>query len=381
MATVEGKGEGGKVLLVEDDASQLTVLQTALSSYDYHSAIFTSAEDALSGCQPLLLDVAILDMDLPGMDGIELGIKLKELVGPNLFLPVVIVSGQGSLDDRLRAYRAGMDDFLPKPINHQELALRIQPLIARKRQRAELVQVNEALLRAQEKRGELAALVVHDLRNPMTAILGNVQLLEEFIEEERDMERQCLRDLNELSVRALSLINGLLDVEELEDGLLKANRQVIDLDEFVNHFPAFYQTATTARKLGFTVEVPQGMTANFDGELIGRIIENLLDNSVRYAPRGGQIVLRAIAEGKDLLVEVGNSGPEIPTLEQERMFERYYRLESKRKGSRSNRGLGLYFCRLAAEAHQGSISVVSKPDLPACFALKLPDCLAFDGAA
>jgi signal transduction histidine kinase len=117
---------------------------------------------------------------------------------------------------------------------------------------------------------------------------------------------------------------------------------------------------------------------NIDGELIGRIIENLLDNSVRYAPRGGKVVLRAVAQDKNLLVEVGNSGPEIPSLEQERMFDRYYRLESGRRGSRSNRGLGLYFCRLAAEAHQGSISVVSRPDLPACFVLSLPDCLSFD---
>ena len=378
MAQLEGKGDGGKLLLVEDDTAQLTVLQTALRNHDYHSAIFTNAEEALAGCQPLLLDAAILDMDLPGMDGIELGTKLKELVGPELYLPVVIVSGQGTLEDRLRAYRAGMDDYLTKPINHQELALRLAPLIARKRQGAELVHVNEALLRAQQKRSELAALVVHDLRNPMAAILGNVQLLEESIEEDRTMERQCVRDLNELGLRALSLINGLLDVEELEDGLLKANRQAVDLDEFVNHFPAFYETATSARKLGFTVEVPQGLLANIDGELIGRIIENLLDNSVRYAPRSGKVVLRAIANGKDLLVEVGNSGPEIPELERERMFDRYYRLESRRKGSRSNRGLGLYFCRLAAEAHGGSITVVPKPDLPACFVLSLPDCLSFD---
>ncbi len=378
MSGAEGKGEGGKLLLVEDDVSQLTVLQSALRQHDYHSAIFTSAEEALSGCQPLLLDAAILDMDLPGIDGIELGAKLKEAVGPDLFLPVVIVSGKGDLDDRLRAYRAGIDDFLVKPINHQELALRIAPLIARKRQQAELVRVNEALHRAQERRSELAALIVHDLRNPMAAILGNVQLLEESIEPEREMDRQCIDDLNELGLRALSLINGLLDIEELEDGMLRTNRQEVDLDEFVNHFPAFYQTATSARRLSFGVDVPGGMNAYFDGELIGRIIQNLLDNSVRYAPRGGQVILRAHAEGRDLLILVGNSGPPIPELEQERMFERYYRLESRRKGARASRGLGLYFCRLAAEAHEGSIRVVSKPDLPACFELRLPDCLRRD---
>lgn len=372
MELADGQGEGGKLLLVENDLSQQSELQTALRNHDYHSATFTSAEEALKGCQPLLVDAAILDLDLPGMDGIALGQKLKEMVGPDLFLPVVIVSDTGELEDRLRAYRAGCDDFLSKPINHLELSLRLEPLVARKRQQAELVRVNEALKRAQTRRRELAALVVHDLRNPMTAILGNVQLLEEWVAEEEHEQRQCLRDLNELGIRSLSMINGLLDVEELEEGILEANRQLIELDEFMNHFPAFYETATKARRLGFTVEVAPDLVADFDRVLIGRIIENLLDNSVRYAPRGGKVVLRAFTEGPDLLIEVGNSGPEIPELERERMFERYYQLESRRKGSRSNRGLGLYFCRLAAEAHQGGITVVSRPGLPACFELRLP---------
>jgi signal transduction histidine kinase len=376
MAEVEGQGEGGKLLLVEDDDSQLRVLQTALRGHDYHSATFHSAEEALAGCQPLLLDAAILDMELPGgMDGIELGKKLKEMVGPELFLPVVIVSGNGALEHRLRAYRAGCDDFLIKPINHQELALRLEPLVARKRQREELVRVNEALQRAQENRSELAALVVHDLRNPMTAILGNVQLLEEWGDKEDDGQQQVLRDLTELGHKVMSMINGLLDVEELEDGILKTNRQPVDVHEFIHHFPAFYETATKARKLGLTVEVEEGIQAEFDEELIGRIIENLLDNAVRYAPRGGQVVMRASVDGKDLMIEVGNTGPEIPELERSRMFERYYRLESRRKGSRSNRGLGLYFCRLAAIAHQGSIAVVNRPELPACFELRLPGCV------
>ena len=98
MEYLEGRGDGGKLLLGEEDSSQLAVLQTALRSHDYHSATFASAEEALAGCQPLLLDAAILHMDLPGMDGIELGRKLKELVGADLFLPVVIVSGQSTLD-------------------------------------------------------------------------------------------------------------------------------------------------------------------------------------------------------------------------------------------------------------------------------------------
>jgi signal transduction histidine kinase len=106
------------------------------------------------------------------------------------------------------------------------------------------------------------------------------------------------------------------------------------------------------------------------------VVENLLDNAVRYAPRRGEVRFRARAQGDALIMEVGNSGPEIPESEKARIFERYYRLEGRRQGARTNRGLGLYFCRLAAEAHAGTIEVTSTEGLPACFVLTLPGAIA-----
>ncbi len=379
----EGKrGAGGKVLVVHHDPQLRATLREALESEQYHCAVFASAQEALDECEPTLLGAVVLELDLPGQDALALGYRFKELVGARAFLPVLVIGEAASVEQRLieqaRGDFRGCDDFLTTPLCRAELAVRLASQIDRRDAHDELLQVNAALEREQERRRKLAALVVHDLRNPLSAIAGNVQLLTELIKECESkpdpMTFQCLGDLEELSIRTLNMVGGILDVEELEEGRLKASQDQVDVHQFVSRMPSFYKTAIEARKLTLVTHCDQPLHAHFDRHLIARIVENLLDNAVRYAPRAGRVVLNALADGDDLVLEVGNNGPGIPDQEQDKMFERYYQLEAH-KGTRANRGLGLYFCRLAAQAHDGTISVTSRPDLPACFVLRLPGAL------
>lgn len=369
-------GPDDLILIVEDDPAQRRTLEQALGRHGVACQAFDSGEEALAECNLDRVVAAVLDVQLPGMDGIELGRRLKERDRGGVFLPVVLVGGLAASEDRVRAFQVGCDDFLAKPIHHFELAVRLASLLARRAQHVELLAANESLRRGLEKKRELAALVVHDLRNPLAAIHGNVQLLREDVDPENEAWNSCLSDIEELSLKALSLVAGLLDVEELEEGLLLAERTVVDVESFARAFPPTYRVAVAARQLELVVEVESGICAELDEALIGRVVENLLDNAVRYAPRRGRVELRACSDGRDLVIEVGNSGPPIPELEHERIFGRYYRLEARRAGARANRGLGLYFCKLAVEAHGGTITVASRDGLPACFVLRLPGAIS-----
>ena len=369
-------GAGAKVVLIhgEPQSKEAQSLVRALERENYHCAVFSSGDDAIEQCEPSLLGAAVVSLDLVGPTSIEVGRRLKELAGEQAFLPVIAFGDGQRIADEVGNFAGACDDFMATPVSDTEFLVRVAALIARQEVQSDLVNLNAELGREQERRRALAALIVHDLRNPLSAMVGNVQLLEEVLEDSGDsMVGQCLQDLSELSARTLSMVAGLLDVEEFEGGMLQANRESVDVHGFVSRMPTFYKTATAARRVTLVVRCPVGVVANFDRQLIGRILENLLDNAVRYAPRDGQVALTVSADEADLIVEVGNNGPAIPEAERERMFERYYRLEGRRKGARANRGLGLYFCRLAAAAHKGSISVGERPELPACFFLRLPD--------
>jgi len=369
------------ILVVHADAGSDEVrnITQALKGAD-SSVICASASQALDSCESVSLSAAILSLDADGVDAIALSRTLKSRAGERAFLPVIAVGSAAQIEALVRDYDGGCDDFMTTPVSPSELSVRLAALAQRRKMQAQQVELNAELEREQERRRTLAALIIHDLRNPLSAMVGNIQLLEEVVPDVDnggdEMVLQCLRDLGELGAQTLSMVAGLLDVEEMEEGLLKAHRDVVDVHEFVLRMPRLYNTALLARRLQLSVHCPTPLVATFDRQLIARIIENLLDNAVRYAPRKGNVVLRVLVDGNDVVIEVGNDGPAIPEREQASIFERYYRLEARRKGARANRGLGLYFCHLAAVAHGGDIEVTSRPELPACFVLRLPNCLA-----
>ena len=303
----------------------------------------------------------------------ELATEMKKLASHAMqFLPLVLV---GSIETiakhQMQAFEA-FDDVIGLPIRKLECAIRLNTLLKRRTAISRLVHANAMLTQAQEKKKALAALVVHDLRNPLAAILGNVQLLRDESSLSVEEKQKIGEDLEALSHKAMSMVASLLDVEELEEGLLRSEPKWVELDVFFGRFPMFYRVMLDIRDITLTFKHTTVEQAWFDEELMFRVIENLLDNSVRYAPKGGQVIVECTPMGDFLQMRIANNGPAIPKSEQEKIFERYYRLDARRQGARANRGLGLYFCKLACEAQGGSIGVGTMEGYPGCFEMMLP---------
>jgi two-component system, OmpR family, heavy metal sensor histidine kinase CusS len=169
----------------------------------------------------------------------------------------------------------------------------------------------------------------------------------------------------------------ILDVDELEDGILRAQPSPVRLAELIERARLGNRAHFEVRQLRFDVECDPELTVMLDRELIGRVIENLLDNATRYAPRGGRCavtVRRLDSEGRSVIeIGIGNNGPVVPAAEREAIFGRYYQIEARRAFARANRGLGLYFCKLAVEAHGGTIHVEERGDLGAVFVVRVPE--------
>ena len=227
-----------------------------------------------------------------------------------------------------------------------------------------------------EKKRLLAALVVHDLRSPLAAVQGYLQLLREELTEQPGTPRQALAyvdDATTLVDKALGLVATILDVDELEDGILRAEPAPVRLVELVERARAGNAAQFEVRELRVDVEVDPDLVVRIDRELFGRVIENLIDNASRYAPRGGRVAIRVVRDARGVEVAIGNSGPPVPEGERERIFGRYFQVEARRAAARANRGLGLYFCKLAVEAHGGTIHVEQRGELGAVFVVRIPE--------
>ncbi len=225
------------------------------------------------------------------------------------------------------------------------------------------------------KKQRLAALMVHELRNPLSALTGNLEILRDELAGQSisPIATESLADCVALVARVQSLCATILDVDELEDGVLRAHRAAVDVDAVVRRALVLVDRPLKVRALRLELDVAAGLVGAVDPDLFARVVENLLDNAVRYAPRQGRVWIAARREVGELVLCIGNDGPAVADSEREAIFGRYYRIEARKAGVRAGRGLGLYFCRLAVEAHGGTIAVEQRGDLGAVFVARLPE--------
>ncbi len=227
-----------------------------------------------------------------------------------------------------------------------------------------------------EKKRVLAALVVHDLRSPLSAIHGYLNLIREEVTNDKPAKEQTLLYLDDamtLVNKALGLVATILDVDELEDGILRAQLAPFRIIELIERARAGNRAQFEVRDLTVEVDVDPDMVVRLDRDLFSRIVENLIDNSARYAPRGGRVAIAVRRDDQGVEIAIGNTGVPVPESERERIFGRYFQVEARRAAARANRGLGLYFCKLAAEAHGGTIHVEQRGDLGAVFVVRIPE--------
>jgi signal transduction histidine kinase len=205
-------------------------------------------------------------------------------------------------------------------------------------------------------------------------VQGYLHLLRDELTDISRPARAYLEDAELLVGKALSLVATILDVDELEDGILRAMKSPVRLTELIERARAGNRAYFEVRELRLDIQVEPELVLQLDRDLFGRVIENLLDNATRYAPRGGRCGIAAghLAEG-GFEIAIGNSGPAVPLAERDAIFGRYFQVERRRASARANRGLGLYFCKLAVEAHGGTIHVEERGDLGAVFVVRLPN--------
>jgi len=222
-------------------------------------------------------------------------------------------------------------------------------------------------------REDLTNMLVHDLRSPLTVIMGTLTLMERANSEDFARLRTMAQHSSE---RILKMVNELLDISKLESGQLVLHPTNIDVAALLNEVSARFAPLATEAAITLESDVAPGLPAiSADSEILQRVLSNLVDNAIKFTPDGGCIRLVARCEAPDgpnaLLLSVSDSGPGIPLEVQGRLFEKF-KQAGNTPGRRRGTGLGLAFCKLAAEAHGGRIWVESTPGHGATFTIALP---------
>ncbi|MGB8645058.1 MAG: HAMP domain-containing sensor histidine kinase [Anaerolineae bacterium] len=237
-----------------------------------------------------------------------------------------------------------------------------------------LEEKNAMLQRSQQLRDDLTNMIVHDLRNPLTAVLGNIELLKESnVRPGRTPPAEIVNAAEASGYEMLRLINDLLDVSKLEEGDLKLDKGPLQIAPLLQERVERVEAIAQRDAIEVTVEAPADLTVQADARLIGRVVDNLLSNALHHTRPGGHIRLSGLILGDGATrVTVADDGEGIPPDFQKRIFDKFVQLESRQLSRNTGSGLGLTFCKLVVEAHGGRIWVESEPGKGSQFHFTLP---------
>jgi len=222
----------------------------------------------------------------------------------------------------------------------------------------------------QQMRDDLTHTMVHDLRNPLNVVYSALEMMNEQLTKTAAPDiRQMLNISRQSTRRILNLVNGILSISHLESGRMPLLRKSLEMGELVAEVLETERPLAKEKGLRLEYEVPQEMpTVMADRSLMERVLQNLVGNAIKFTPAEGLVKVGAEVADGHVMVRVRDTGPGVPSEIQDQLFEKFVTGKQMGRGS----GLGLAFCRMAIEAHDGRIWVDSEPDKGATFSFILP---------
>lgn len=375
--------ESRPVILIVDDEPMNRALLRAFLNPIYEIQEAENGPSALEILEGHPVDLVLLDVMMPVMNGFEVCRLIKEKGGE--YLPVLLLTALDQQDQRNAGLSAGADDFLSKPVDRHELLLRVQTFVRlreqdqRIREQLDELRARDELIQQQMRelqeldviKDDLVSLMVHDLRNPLAGVMGFLGALKLDLDDER------LRNDAEMALQASNRLREILDdmlhVRMLESGTVRLHRELVQAGALVEDAIRSVWGAARARRVEIAPDIAiADLSIQGDRKLIRRAVENLLTNALKYSPTGSTVRATVRPAGDSVEIEIADRGVGIPHDLKEQLFQKFGSVESARGEARVGVGLGLYLVKLVATAHGGSASVRDRKHGGSAFGLLIP---------
>ena len=360
-----------RVLVVEDDLDIQGYCKTILESAGYAVDACARADDArrlFNGNRP---DMAVVDVGLPDGDGIEL---MKEWHGyPGPKVPILFLTARGDLKTRLECFQHGGQDYVHKPFAAEELLARVKVHLQVKKSHEELLKRNYELELIGRARRDMTDMIVHDLKAPLTAIKGTIELIHARGLISQNNYATLLQNAGTAADFMLLMLNDMLDLAQAGETGLKIEVVSLDPAGLFKKIDNLFAGQITMRGKKLTLRVaPSIGRVKADQNLLYRVLANLIANALKLAPAGGFVEVDCESRGKNARFTVADNGPGVPDAQKKRIFEKYQTTGRGEAALDTGTGIGLSFCHAAVAAHKGKIWCEDRPGGGSRFIFEIP---------
>ncbi|MBE9207718.1 response regulator [Nostoc sp. LEGE 06077] len=336
------------ILVIDDEPDNFDVIETLLDGENYQLHYAPSGQQALSRLDNFQPDLILLDVMMPNLDGMEVCQQIK--ANPQWqAVPIIMVTALTAKEDLARCLGTGADDFISKPVNGVELRARVHSMLRIKQQYDSL----QLLLKLRE---DMVNMIVHDLRNPLASIILGTEILR-FPGLTSEQQQGKIEQILLAGQQLQSLIDSLLLMAKLESGKMVLNYSPVDLCALCMSALIDVEAIAAQKKITLISELPEpGGMIEIDALIFRRVLDNLFTNAIKFSPSNSQVTLRAeyLSTGGAKL-QVADSGRGVSEDLRKIIFEKYE--VGTRMPDVSQIGLGLAFCKMAVEAHCGTITI------------------------
>ncbi|MCP4751576.1 MAG: hybrid sensor histidine kinase/response regulator [Proteobacteria bacterium] len=346
---------GYKILVVDDIDENIELLEGILED-EYILATVKSGEEALAKLPAFRPDLILLDVTMPGMDGYEVCLKIREDQRYR-YIKIILVTAKSMVEERLHGYEVGADDYVTKPFVAGELVAKIKVFLKLKR--------SEEIDRLKT---DLLVLFSHETRTPLNSIIVGAELLQGD-PSLSDSAKSTVDLIIDGGKRLLGFIEKTMLLCHLKSG--------VDLDKYQQYMAQQlkstiqnYEAAAMRKNVAFDLEVSEDSAVSADWSMFHHALGNVLDNAVKFSPEGGTIHIgQTTADGK-AIVKISDHGRGIRPEWIDKIFDEFaiQDITHHQKGQ----GLGLAISKKILELHGGFITVESVPNEGSTFILGLP---------
>jgi signal transduction histidine kinase len=385
-----------KLLIVDDLPENLMALEALIKREDRTVYKARSADEALSLLLQHEFAMAILDVQMPDMNGFELA-ELMRGTEKTRNIPIVFVRAGGrELNYAFKGYESGAVDFLYKPLDIHAVKSKVNVFVDLYRQSKAMKQQVEALEQSRREqeallaqlqttqneleqavrmRDDFMSIVAHEVRTPLNGLILETQLRKMHLARDNaaafTLEKlHAMVDRDERQIKSLiRLIEDMLDVSRIRTGKLSIRTTRFDLAQLVRNLLQNFAPQIDAAESTVSLVADQPVEGDWDEFRIEQVVSNLLTNALRYGAKG-LIDVRVYAEDGQARVEVRDHGIGISEENQKRIFQQFERVSAKT--AVAGLGLGLFISEQIVAAHGGSISVESKINEGSLFRVCLP---------
>jgi len=369
-----------ELLLIEDNIHDARLFSENLINNYYNEFEITHTSNVKTGIENISqksFDIIVADLNLPDSSGINTFYEIKKKSGNT---PVIILSGMNDSNLTLESIRSGAQDYIYKGNYEGDFIYRVvrhaierEKLFREIEQRTiKLIKLNNNLRELNFNKDRMYSIISHDLINPINALKGYTDILNESFDELTDDEKKkTAATINELTNEISALLKNLLLWSAANTGRIDYNPEKINIASILEKQSEFLKLTANNKGISIITEIEE-MYAVADKTMIETVVRNLVSNAIKFTNPSGKILIKNFAKKDKVVVAIEDTGIGMEKDEVDKLFKVEENISKRGTNQEKGIGLGLLICKEFINKHKGTIEVTSKKNTGTTFLFTLP---------